>query len=96
LERSAIVTNIHVVRDIVSGHFFVNEMNKQKEILFGKKLEFTFQKYSESWLPHPDNKVDLCILLFNSQIDEFMTKNKRPCIIRDICETIPSPENGSL
>lgn len=42
---AAIVTNIHVVKKMVSGHFFINEINNQKEVLFGKRLELTFKEY---------------------------------------------------
>jgi hypothetical protein len=93
---TAIVTNKHVVKDTVSGNFFINQMNEQKNCMFGKKLEFNFQKYRDSWIEHPDNNVDLCILPIGSQIDKLNKNSTFPFIVHNTNEITPSEAEWNL
>jgi hypothetical protein len=93
---TAIVTNKHVVKDTVSGNFFINQMNEQKNCMFGKRLEFNFQKYRDSWIEHPDNNVDLCILPIGLQIDKLNKNNTSPFIVHNTNEMIPSEAEWNL
>jgi hypothetical protein len=62
----AIITNNHVVAGAVTGSFQLHELDQTIEEPQPSGDFFTvgFDDFENLWIPHPDNNVDLCAMLF--------------------------------
>lgn len=68
LNRSAdqhvpvIVTNKHVVEGSTRGRFLLTLQTANGEPDVGKHKAFQLDSFQQRWAPHPDPKVDLCVM----------------------------------
>jgi hypothetical protein len=62
----AIITNKHLVAGAVTGSFQLHELDKTIEEPKPSGYFFTvdLDDFENRWIPHPDNNVDLCAMLF--------------------------------
>jgi len=63
---SAIITNKHVVAGAVTGSFQLHELDKtiEERQPSGDFFTVDLDDFENQWIPHPDNDVDLCAMLF--------------------------------
>lgn len=62
----AIITNKHVVAGAVTGSFQLHELDKtiEEPQPSGDFFTVDLDDFENRWIPHPDNNVDLCAMLF--------------------------------
>lgn len=59
-----IVTNKHVIKETISGRFVLHlDKDYSNNPLIQKNMGFEFDKFEDRWIKHPDEEVDLCIML---------------------------------
>jgi hypothetical protein len=59
--RVALITNKHVIKDAVEGQLILTE-EKDGVIQNTKHFRFPHSSFESAWIPHPDQKIDLCML----------------------------------
>ena len=84
----AIVTNEHVIKNSITGEFSLSQGNQYNEPVPGQGIKVEFSKFSEKWVPHPDNKTDLVITPFRPIIQESKKQGKIPFFTRIQSSTI--------
>lgn len=62
----AIITNKHVVAGAVKGEFQIHEAENIDDQLnpSGRFFTLNFEQFESRWIPHLDDEVDLCAMLF--------------------------------
>jgi hypothetical protein len=56
-----IITNKHVVADMVRGGFAIHRSDpKDRDMPLQDSLELSFDNFCDLWIMHPDPKIDLC------------------------------------
>lgn len=83
-----IITNKHVVAGATQGkiHFTLADPNGMPSI--GNHVPMLFESFEQSWIPHPDPNVDLCVMLINPVMDLLRNDGKNPFYIPLGRETI--------
>lgn len=57
-----VVTNYHVVKGSKRGVFQLTKANDNGEPIIGGFQSVVVDNFEQSWIPHPDTMVDLCIM----------------------------------
>lgn len=57
-----VVTNCHVVKGSKRGVFQLTKANDNGEPIIGGFQSVVVDNFEQSWIPHPDTMVDLCIM----------------------------------
>ena len=98
-----IVTNKHVVRGMTTGMFKLTKADANGKPIHKDHFQIQIDKFEQSWLFHPDNNVDLCVLpvanilniaqahgvsLFYRSFDETIIPNKEQLNTLDAVEEI--------
>ena len=98
-----IVTNKHVVRGMTTGMFKLTKADANGNPIHKDHFQIQIDKFEQSWLFHPDNNVDLCVLpvanilnsaqargvsLFYRSFDETIIPNKEQLNTLDAVEEI--------
>jgi len=58
----AIVTNKHVVKDSITGKLRFSIKDSSGNPITGKYFDLIVENFENSWIKHPEDDVDLCIL----------------------------------
>jgi Trypsin-like peptidase domain len=58
----AIVTNKHVVAGAVAGQFSLTLRAQDGTPLVGQHITINLDQFENRWIPHPDSRVDLCVM----------------------------------
>lgn len=98
-----IVTNKHVVRGMTTGKFRLTKADANGNPIHKDHFQIQIDQFDQSWLFHPDNEVDLCVLpvaiiiniarahgvsLFYRTFDETLIPNKEKLETLDAVEEI--------
>lgn len=90
-----LVTNNHLIQDSKTGKFTLTEGDKYNEPIPGSGIERKIDNFSEKWIRHPDQAVDLCAMPLMPVITEIRREGKVPYFTRIEHCTIPSEEEWS-
>jgi trypsin-like peptidase len=90
-----LVTNNHLIQDSKTGEFTLTEGNKYNEPIPGSGIKRKIDNFSEMWIRHPDEAVDLCAMPMMPVITEIRREGKVPYFTRIEHSTIPSEEEWS-
>ena len=98
-----VVTNKHVVRGMTTGMFRLTKADANGNPIHKDHFQIQIDQFEQSWLFHPDNNVDLCVLpvanilniaqargvsLFYRSFDETIIPNKEQLNTLDAVEEI--------
>jgi hypothetical protein len=98
-----VVTNKHVVRGMTTGMFRLTKADANGNPIHKDHFQIQIDQFEQSWLFHPDNEVDLCVLpvaniiniarahgvsLFYRTFDETLIPNKEKLETLDAVEEI--------
>lgn len=73
-----IVTNKHVVKGMTKGKFIMTVQDSNGDPNYRKHYRMEFdENFEQSWIFHPDPKIDLCIMLYNPLIEHARNTNKK-------------------
>ena len=75
-----IVTNKHVVKGGITGKLVFSIANDNREIIENKKYEIVVENFEQTWIMHPDDSVDLCVLPIAPLCDDASKKGKKLAI----------------
>lgn len=66
-----LITNKHVVRNMNKGLFKITTADSEGNPVYDKHFTFVCKEnFEKQWIPHPDSKVDLCILPINPMLEK--------------------------
>jgi hypothetical protein len=88
----AIVTNKHVVEGAVEGAFKMHEAGDDGSPHPKDNLDVRLDRFAGRWIPHPDPKVDLCILPAAPILREADSLRKKVFLISLDPSLVPTPE----
>lgn len=93
-----IVTNKHVVRNMVKGNFCITKADPQNKPLYKEHIQIVYgDNFEKKWLSHPDEDVDLCVFPMAPLLKEIANKKEKPFFIYFNDSLLPSKEDlGSL
>ena len=90
-----LVTAKHVVEKADTGFFFWTEADESGYPNVGKMIPLEFERFSTLWTPHPDEKVDVAVMLLEPVVESKIKKTGRvPFRVFLEDEIILSPENS--
>lgn len=61
-----IVTNKHVIKDSTIGRLRFPLADQNRKLIQGKTYDISIKEFEKSWVFHPDNNIDLCVLPIGS------------------------------
>lgn len=67
----AIVTNKHVIDGAPNGKIHLTLRNEENGPRLGEHIAVAIDQFSQGWVPHPDENVDLCVLPINPLLARF-------------------------
>lgn len=73
----AIVTNKHVVDGAVRGRFHFTLQNEDGGPKLRSHVSIDLDNFSDGWVEHPDDDVDLCVLPIGPLLHQAEEQNKR-------------------
>lgn len=88
----AIVTNKHVVKDTITGTLRFSIRNSENEDVISHHEDFIINNFEKSWIMHPDENIDLCILPIAEIIENARKRNVHLLYTYLTKELIPSKE----
>lgn len=71
-----IVTNKHVVSGAATGRFLLHLAKREGEPWLDKNADVNLSNFEARWIPHPDPKVDLCIMPVGAIFEDARTQEK--------------------
>lgn len=77
----AIVTNKHVVEAAQRGRFHVTLADDEGNPNYGHPEIYSFDRFSQFWVPHPDAEIDLCAMPIAPLLMAAESAKKRPFYI---------------
>ena len=86
----AIVTNKHVVKGSLQGSFLLTSANDDGTPNLTLHIPVTLDNFESRWIPHPDDNVDLTIMLIAPILTEASQKGFKPFLIPFNKTIIPS------
>lgn len=66
-----IVTNKHVIKDSISGQLIFSLCDDNQAYLAGKTFTYNIDNFEKSWIFHPDDNVDLCVMPIHQFYKEY-------------------------
>lgn len=84
-----LVTNKHVVKDMKTGYFFTCIADENSNPKDTDHQMFMFKNIHETFIFHPDEKIDLCAMQIGSLINVCNSKNINPFIAHFKKDQIP-------
>lgn len=74
-----IVTNKHVVKDAIEGHFQLHEAEGDGDDIrpSGRYFTVNIQGFTSSWIGHPDESIDICAMPFQPLREQAQKNGKR-------------------
>jgi hypothetical protein len=79
-----LITNYHVIRNSEIGEFTLTEGDKYNEPIVGSGIKRKIENFSERWIRHPNEEVDLCAMPMMPIIQEIRREGKVPWFTRGI------------
>lgn len=73
----AIVTNKHVIEDAINGRFILTEADNEGLPLDNSHIPIELSHFEQRWIGHPEDNVDLCIMLIAPIFHELEEMDKR-------------------
>lgn len=86
----AIVTNKHVIKDVIRGKLRFSLKDESGNPKWGQFYDLNVEDFERCWIMHPENSVDLCIMpiaLIHNLVHE---KNVELCYTSLTMDEIPS------
>jgi hypothetical protein len=90
-----IISNRHIAENSDTGGFVFNLVDKNDEIVFGEKLPFGVDRFSQRWYYHPDRSIDLAIMPVGKLFNYWLNQGIKPFITSIISTTIPNKTEWS-
>lgn len=86
----AIVTNKHVIKGALEGTLLLTSSNVDSTPNLASHIPITLQNFENMWIQHPENNVDLAIMLIAPLLNEASRKGFKPFLIPFNKEIIPN------
>ncbi len=87
----AIVTNKHVINGAVSGRLVFSAVDENSSRT-DQQIDYNITNFSQGWIPHPRDDVDLCILPFAPHIQNIRQNGATPHIVYLDASIIPTEQ----
>ncbi|MGH9876598.1 MAG: S1 family peptidase, partial [Nitrososphaerales archaeon] len=92
-----LVTNRHVIKDkdygpSIEGKCILSKKDVAGNRLHHQQIPVGFHGYTDGWIPHPDEKVDLCILPLAPWFEIMQEKDIDPFVVCNDTSSMPTKE----
>ncbi|XDD53032.1 serine protease [Leptospira sp. WS4.C2] len=74
IDRIAIITNKHVIKDSINLTIWITPIDNDKKPNYTSNFKTTISIMESDWIEHPDTEIDLCILPFHKFYDDLVLK----------------------
>lgn len=82
-----IVTNKHVVQGAVSAKLQFTLMDEEGNPVYGEKKTIDLINFQNSWIPHPNPSIDLCVIPL-TPIIQLLNKKDPPIFYKSLDESL--------